>query len=181
MSAHTPHKALIQALIVISILLMSACGWHLRGQVDLPEDQRSVHLAISNNARELRHELERAFTLNGVELTSADQAALLVSVSQLTEDRRVSSLGTDAVADSVSLSLLVTYSVADRDGKVIIPRGPARVGRSFTYDRDNVTAKSLEEQTIRREIQQELAQQILRNIRYSLNKQPAIPATNASE
>ena len=172
-SARIRQKALDKGfltIIIVSLLVTSGCGWHLRGQIDLPADQRDIYLSISGSARAIEKDLRREFTLNGINLVDQSQANLLVSVIKLSQDRRVSSLGTDAVADSVSLSLLVTYSVTRQDGKIIIPLGPARVGKSYTYDRNSVAAKAREEQTIREEIQQELAQQILRSIRYALSR-----------
>jgi len=158
-------------------VLLASCGWHLRGSIDLPDEMRRVYLQAEAINVDLRRDIELAFELNGVELTPADQAAYSVQLMSVTEDRRVSSLGTDGVADSISLSLIANYAISDAKGTVVIPEGPAKVTRSFNFDRDNVAAKEQEEQTIARELRQELAQQILRSFRYALRNRSESGAT----
>lgn len=158
-------------LLLIAITHLSGCGWHLRGQIDLPDEMRKVYLhAPSIGASQLR-DIQQAFTLSKIELVPENFAPYTVQLFDINKERRVNSLGTDAVADSIALSLTADYAIIDEQGAEIIPRGPAKVSRSYNFDRDNLAAKNQEEQTIERELRQELAQQILRSFRFALRKQ----------
>lgn len=159
------------------VLGLSACGWHLRGQVSLPESMRHVHLQADTISTTQRRDIEFAFTLNKVNLVPLSEAAYTVQLFGIEKERRADSLGTDAVADSIALSLTADYAIADQQGIVVIPRGPARVSRSFNFDRDNLAAKNQEEQIIERELRQELAQQILRSFRYALRNRSEAPSS----
>lgn len=161
----------LKNLCLISLVIgLSACGWHLRGSLALDDDERLINLASQGISPELTREITTAFELNNITLTSADKAFYIVRVSDGIQDRRASSLGSDGVADSIAVSLQVTYSISDNQGQVLIPIGLSKVSRSYVYDRDNIAAKHQEELTIINELRRELAQQILRSFRYALDR-----------
>ncbi len=160
-----------QLVILAATLALSACGWHLRGKIDLPEAMRQVHLQTDATSAEQKRDIEVAFALNKVALVAADEANYTVRIFSVDKERRVNSLGTDGVADSIALSLTADFDITDSQGIEVIERGPSRVARSYNFDRDNVAAKAQEEQTIERELRQELAQQILRSFRFALRNQ----------
>ena len=172
----------VRTAIITSALLLSACGWHLRGKIDLPDAMRQVHLQTHDISTAQKRDIELAFTLNKVALVAADEANYSVQIYAVESERRVNSLGTDGVADSIALSLTADYAIVDANGVEVIPRGPSKVSRNYNFDRDNVAAKAQEEQIIERELSQELAQQILRSFRFALrNQTPATePATTSN-
>ncbi|BFM08507.1 LPS assembly lipoprotein LptE [Halioxenophilus aromaticivorans] len=172
---------LVRATAITALLLLSACGWHLRGKIDLPEAMRQVHLQTENIGAEQERDIQLAFKLNKISLVTADEANYIVRIFSVDKERRVNSLGTDGVADSIALSLTADFDITDSQGVEVIERGPSRVARSYNFDRDNVAAKAQEEQTIERELRQELAQQILRSFRFALRNQSQTPATTPSE
>jgi LPS-assembly lipoprotein len=163
-------RSVIIALLVVGV---TACGWHLRGSLDLPDELRSVHLNAAGVDRFLREDLERALTLSQVKLEPADTAAFTISLSNVEQERRVNSVGTDGVADSIRLGLATEYTVTDRDGNLLVTDGSAQVVRVYNFDRDNVAAKAQEEQLVLKELRRELAQQLLRQIRFALVNPPA--------
>lgn len=170
----------LAVLLALSAAQLSGCGWHLRGQLNLPDNLRSVHLqGVGISSSQLR-DFEQAFTLNKINLVDQAEAAYTVQLFNLEKERRVNSLGTDAVADSIALSLSADYAIFDQQGQAVIARGPAKVSRNFNFDRDNLAAKNQEEKIIEAELRRELAQQILRSFRFALKQQSkaSAPATN---
>ncbi|WP_317930998.1 LPS assembly lipoprotein LptE [Halioxenophilus sp. WMMB6] len=174
-------RALLLALATLLAAGLTGCGWHLRGDLNLSEEARRIHLTDSRVNVELRRELERLFTQSGVELSADKSTSYTLHLTSANEDRRVSSLGSDAVADSVSLTLSLSYSIIAPAGQVVVEPVAISVTRSYNYDRDNVAAKAEEEQLLKSEIRREVVQQILRGYRYAVeNAQTAAPASDSS-
>ncbi|MCE2027200.1 LPS assembly lipoprotein LptE [Sessilibacter corallicola] len=156
-------RFLITAIICFSI---SACGWHLRGSVSLPEDLRELALESDGVNATVIREIERAFELNKIELVDAQYAPYRMTLSDEFEERRISAVSSDGLAERISLTLSVAFVIENQDGFILGEPGKATVTRSYGFDRQNVAGKAAEEQLVKQEMRQELGQQLLRRYRF---------------
>ncbi|MCW8195054.1 hypothetical protein F6455_09675 [Proteobacteria bacterium 005FR1] len=156
-------------------LLLTACGWHLRGTVTLPEGLDSVHLNNLSDAQLLGRTLEQLLVANGVELSRPASAQLTINLIDYEEDRRVVAIGDNTLVTEYELIATADFSVEDSEGGIILPPSDVSVIRSYQFDQDNVLGMEEEQQLILTEMRREIAQSIVRRLRF-LNLEPNAPA-----
>jgi LPS-assembly lipoprotein len=154
-------------LCLALLLLLSGCGFQLRGTVDIPEQWLAMHLATSSPNSELAKSVRSSFSNNGVQWLEASEANYVLQLGNEKFERRNLSIGANARAAEFELTLGTTMQVRDANGKEVIPQSDIMVHKIMTHDADNVTGKVEESNLLRREMRQELVQQLMRNIRFA--------------
>ncbi|MGI9293401.1 MAG: LPS assembly lipoprotein LptE [Pseudomonadales bacterium] len=155
-----PASVLIAALISV---LLGACGFHLRGAVDVPESLRTVFVTGDNPHSPIVMDVQRSMRASGVELTSSAQAApYTVYISKEHEEKRSISVDRQAAAAEFQLRHYVSFELRDPKGHALV--GPDQLigERVFLNDITNVVGKRDEERLIREEMRRQLAAQIMR-------------------
>lgn len=154
---HSILKNAFVALLLCS--LVSACGWHLRGQVDVPVAYRILDLQ-ANKATSLTQKLLRqSFLSNGVTL-SADAPYTLIILSE-ESDRRTLAVTSNAKASEYELTETLLFKVVDAQGERESDEVPVTSYRTLQYDAAAEIGKAQEEQNLRREMKQSNAYNIL--------------------
>jgi LPS-assembly lipoprotein len=163
--------------LLLSLTLLTACGWQLRGSLNLPSDLQSLYIDNQSQGNVTATELGRLLKANNVALAeSSENAQYTIRLTNEREQRRTVSVTSGGESSEYELTYEVDYSIANSEGILVVPGATAQVIRSYSYDRDNVIAKGQEEQLIRDEMRPQLASQILNRLRFSA--QPvAAPAT----
>ncbi len=163
--------------LLLTVTMVSACGWHLRGSLNLPSDLKAIHISNQSQTDITLSELVRVLGSNGIERAeNLEQAQYSIRLSNEREERRSISVSSSGLVSEYELTHEVDYSIADADGNILAPLTTARVIRSYNYDRNDVIAKNEEESLIRKEMRTQLAAQILNRLRF-LNK-PATASSN---
>ena len=150
--------------IVFSLLLISSCGFHLRGSVTLPYGLESLHLESSVGESDLLQALRRAITAADVNLLDTPGLGVYsLGIGQEEIDERVLSVNSNARAGEYELSISVPVQV--RSGQVVVI-GPEilTIEKVYLADPDNAVAKQEEREIMEDEIRQELVLQILRRL-----------------
>ena len=151
--------------IVILSVLLSACGFQLRGQQPLPAQLNSVYVQGEATGLLLRY-LKDALKDSGAKVvTSPDKATAILHINGQTSERQVLSVGVAARARQYETLYQVNYSLQAADGKVLLKDKTVKLRRDFSYSVEQALAKNREEQILIHEMQYQAAQTILRNIR----------------
>jgi len=147
--------------LLMSVVL-SACGFKLRGLYDVPEALRQVALVTAAAPSQIEPELRRALEINGIEILGSTRYQLEILGESHT--RRTATLTGDANADEYELRSEVRFRVIDRqqDNLELIPERRLMTERVYSNDQSNITASASQETLIRHQMQQDLAQQIVR-------------------
>ena len=170
-----------QLLLSALLLLLSACGWHLRGanQVDL--DINSVYIRAENVTSNMASDLKRALTVNRIAVTDSSTGAdYAIFLSHERNSRRAVSVGNDALVTEYELTLSIDYRIEDSGGKIVAPKRKAEVIRSYEFDRNAMVAKAQEESLILSEMQNAIIQQILRQLRFVSQSRSTAPTQTDS-
>ena len=147
-------------------LLLSACGWHLRGSSVNDIDIDSVYVDADNVYGDIVSEMNRALTSSRITPAASPGAAdYSIYLSDEDEDRRSASVGNDALVTEYELTLSTNYRI-ERGGRILVPTTRAEVSRTYEFDRNAMVAKAEEEQLILDEMKSALVQQILRRLRF---------------
>ncbi|MCP4702939.1 MAG: hypothetical protein GY862_39670 [Gammaproteobacteria bacterium] len=148
--------------VLLACLLISACGFHLRGAVDLPESLASVYIQADKKGF-LAGTVQRALRERGVNIAETiEKAGIVVALRDEKTERRV--LSVSAVSgkqEEVELNQHVDLEVFKPDGTVLLKKRRLSLVRDFTYDETAVLAKDTEERILREELRRDLAIQIL--------------------
>jgi LPS-assembly lipoprotein len=161
--------------LLLSTTLLTACGWHLRGSIALPEDLDSIYLSAEDTHGTLITDMRRALESNNIALVdSASNASYSIKLLNERSERRAASLGGDALVSEYELTMEVDYSI-ERGEEVLLQQDTARAIRTYDYDRNQVLGKNEEESIIRSELRNELIQQIVRRLRFLATNPQAQP------
>ncbi|PLW67063.1 LPS assembly lipoprotein LptE [Pseudohalioglobus lutimaris] len=156
-------------LLLGATLLLSACGFQLRGTGDIAvSDQwRSMYLVSSNPNSEFSREVKTRFAANGVEWQEdkANANFQLVLGPERFSQRNLS-LNAEARAAEFELTMRSTFSVRDNSGKETMSDTTGSVVKQMENDPSNVVGKAEEIRILKSEMRGELAQQILRRIAF---------------
>ncbi len=169
------HAALrfLTLFLLHSSLLLSACGFHLRGTratewpAAIPEVR--VRVADSRAAYEpLKLEMESALRAQaGVAIVETDEAAQL-ELSGERSDSRVLSVGSSGRVSEYLLRYEVSFRFLDAHGKELLASQTVRLLRDYTFDPANVLAKEREEDELKAAMRRDAVQQILRRLSRAL-------------
>ena len=166
------RKALAHLLLPALLAGLSACGFHLRGDVELPPvlqdtciESRDPYTGI---ARPLRNQLERS----GVTvLETPEQASAVLKIVSERSENRVLSVGSSGKATEYELFNEVVFSLRDAAGKVLLKPQTVRMTRDLVFDETELLGKLSEADSIHREMLDSIARQILTRIQVGMQQQ----------
>ncbi|MGB2130082.1 MAG: LPS assembly lipoprotein LptE [Marinobacterium sp.] len=148
-------------LLCMSVLL-SACGFKLRGLYDVPEALRQVSLVVAPQPSQLEYQLRRALEINQIDLSGDARYRLELVKERYT--RRSATLTGNADVAEYELRSEAWFRVVDRlqDNREVIPEQRVMIERVYSNEPGNITASNAQENLIHQQMRQELAQQIVR-------------------
>lgn len=151
---------LISAAIVLAVL--SACGFHLRGNIPLPESLKVM--AVQSNEREVHRSMTRALSNAGVEVVgSADQASALLDLYNVKYSRTVRTIDDRGKVTGYNLEYRVNFRVTAASGE-ILRESSVLARRDFNFDPDLVLQNEIEENSLREDMLLDVTQSILRQL-----------------
>ncbi len=150
-------------------LLLVSCGFHLRGagKFDMPPALSVLQVRLEGNQQEnnpLLVGMKNALrTQTNVQIEESGDAPRLVLFGELS-DSQVLSVTAIGKVDEYLLKYEVSFRLVDKGDKLLSPPQTVKLQRDHPFDRLNVLAKEREEQELRREMQRDAVQQILRRL-----------------
>lgn len=156
------------ALVVCSLILLTACGWHLRGVTPLPPEYRVMYLQ-SQASNSFNQQLKLQLEFNDVVLTaSAEDAPAILRIEPVDIERRTLSVSSSGQVGEFELNGRLTAHILHigRDTDVEIE---LKARRTLTNDVNNVVGTASAETQQRAELERELVNKLLRRLQ-SLSK-----------
>ena len=163
------HRALAPFLL-LSALLLSACGFQLRGTAALPFDTIYVPGATGGIALDLKRNIQ-----SGTKTAVVDTPAKTDAVLEFTQEQRekiILSLAATGRVREYQLRYRVSFRVHDGKGGEFLPVNTIQLTRDITFNDSDVLAKETEEQLLYRDMQFDMVQQVMRRLAAA---QPAKP------
>lgn len=150
------------ALAIIG-LLMSGCGFQLRGHAEMKFDRIYVETeGFSVFAAELRRVIQ---SNKSVEVTdSPEHAQVVLKVIDERREKKILALTSTGSVEEYVLLYQVSYRVMDNKMQDLVAPNDIALQRIMTYKDTETLAKESEEQFLYRDMQSDAVQQMLRRL-----------------
>lgn len=154
------YKAL---LITALITLTTACGWQLRGQVNLPANMRILNLDVAAVDYTMQNALKQSLLSNGVTI-SAD-ATYTLKLLKETASKRTLAVLSNAKASEFELIQSLSFVLLNNNGLAVTDEVEVSTYRTQQYDANAEIAKAQEEQNLRRDMKFANANKLLMRLK----------------
>jgi LPS-assembly lipoprotein len=159
-------KLFIRLFTVALLPTLVACGFQLRGSIDLPPEWKTLHLSTVSPNSELSSELRAGFEANGIQWVGRSEAAYILQLGSEISERRNLTIGQDAKAAEFELIMSTSLQVTDREGNDVMALTTISTHKVMTNDPENITGKVEEARLLQREMRRNLVRQIMRQVRF---------------
>lgn len=154
-----------QALIMIAALAMGACGFHLKGLIELPRWFNGVYVGGDGAPAPLLQLLRNQIEANGrhIQLQPRNAEYLLI-IEHEHVDKNISSVSASTTPRQYELTYSLRYRLSDRRGRIL--QGPAslKITRFLTVNNDRILGSDFEEATIVSEMRRDVVSRLLQRI-----------------
>lgn len=151
-------------LVLTAALLLSACGFHLRGAATLPFE--SIHVQGAPTSP-FTIQLKRAITA-GSQSRIADKpedAQVVLQIMNERQEKEILALSGGGRVREFQLRYRVSYRLTDnKNANEYIPASEIVLRRELTYSDIEALAKEAEEALLFRDMQSDAVQQLLRRL-----------------
>lgn len=162
MSVRPALRGLSLAMLLASLSLLAACGFHLRGQVHLPPQMQRTYITGVSPHSAFARALAEGLRANGVQVVSREgRATAVLKVESLNTTRSVLSVNSDGTASDYLLVTQLAYSVRAATGTWKIPIRHLETQRHYSYSDAQVLGKSDEAAQLRDSMDRDLASLVL--------------------
>jgi LPS-assembly lipoprotein len=164
-------------LLIFTLLLLTGCGFHLRGSVELPPELSEI--SVKGRTTDIAPELSSGLKNAGVQVS--DSAPMVLQLKAEKYGKRVLSVDSTGRAQEYGLSYTVRFSLKDegKGGAVWISETSITQTRDLRFDATAVLGTANEETLLKTEMRRDAVSQILRQLQYA--KAPAVKSTGLPE
>lgn len=160
-----------KSVIVLVALILSACGYHLRGAFELPVGMKNIFL--DGGSAPLQVQFKKAMDLSSIPIaTSAETAGIIIRIFDENSQRRVLSLASTGVANDFELDYRMEYEIVDAKDTILMPRQPLEIKRDYYNDQLAIIAKESEETIIKNEMYLQAVRTIVNRAKSVIDKKP---------
>ena len=159
-------KSVIASLLVIVLLFLNSCGFHLRGSSgDLQWQFESVYIQ-SESADRIASELKSRLTEQKLQVLSTSEAAeIVVYLYNETVDRRVLSVSSvSGKQEEIEINYRVEIQISQADETVLLEKQSISFLRDYRFDPEAVLATGEEEAVLREDMFNQIVMQIIRQL-----------------
>lgn len=155
----------VRIIPLVLALLLSACGFHLRGVVDIPK--------WLNNVAVISQEADKQFTpmlranLESYKIRVNPEpmdAAYWIVIKKINLEQNIVSIGASTNPRQYQLVLTVSFMLQTRKGEVLKPVRQVTVYRQLTVNNDRILGSNQEEALLINEMRQDAVIQIINRL-----------------
>ncbi|MGE0081727.1 MAG: LPS assembly lipoprotein LptE [Thiohalomonadaceae bacterium] len=153
-------------------VVLTGCGFHLRGATVLPEEMLRTELRGAVSEGPLGIEIAQVLRNAGGALVGPGEGGTAVlHIVNERFDRRVASVGSAGKASEYELRYALNAVLRTPEGDNMAPPQSVVVMRTYGFDPANVLGASNEEELLRGEMRRQAVRQLLRQLNQALQPQ----------
>lgn len=159
---------LTKKLVIFTVaLLLSACGYHLRGALELPANMKNVY--VEGGSPSLREFFKQTMQSSSGQLADSRKGVgLVIKIANEEFNRRVLSLSSRGKSNEFELDYRLEYELASAADAPLMERQTVEIRREYYNDQQFMIAKDNEENVIRNEMYQQAVRTIFNRARVVL-------------
>ena len=138
-------------------LLLTACGFQLRGDADLPPEMKKTQLVIDDQYSTLARRVKTMLEQNGVRFVGPDEATAILEIPENQVVTNVLTIGNNARVQEYRITHTVEFMLSDAQGNVILPAQTLRQTREISFDEQAILATSREQEYLQEDLAENLA------------------------
>ncbi len=152
--------------ILLLVLCLSQCGFHLRGMAPLPPSFQKVYIQAPKEAHFLENELIRNLESYHVQVCDTSHNSYFqIIIDSVDFQKQVSNISSSTTPRQFQLIYTVNYHFIDTSqNHDIIPNGKLTATRLVTMNNERLLGSNYEQDFFIKEMQEELARQMLSTI-----------------
>ena len=150
-------------LVVLAALLMSSCGFHLRGQAALPFETLYIDAPQASVFAIQVRRVIGAGSRTRVTNNPTEADATLKVLHELRE-KEILSLSAGGRVRELQLRYRVQYQVVDRNKNLLAPPSEILLRRDYSFNDQVQLSKESEEGLLYRDMENDAAQQLIRRL-----------------
>jgi LPS-assembly lipoprotein len=149
--------------IIATALLLSACGFALRGSVNFPFS--SIYIAYPDGTP-LKYEIKRSLVANGATriASKAKDADVVLEIMGESSDKKIVAINGQGRVRAYNLTYSASFRVINAVGKEYLAPVTVSLIRPMTYNEAAALAKENEEAMLYRDMQNEFVRQMMRRL-----------------
>jgi len=148
-------------LLLALVLLLGACGFHLRGNANLPAGMQQVHLDAKGDSY-FKRQLTRALEVSGATVVDESGPGIAeLRVPQARFSRESLTAGGYLRITEASVRYKVRFDVRDGDGAVLVPEQSIEMSREYSYDASNSVGNSAQVEALQHGLNDDMVQAIM--------------------
>jgi len=159
------------SVVFMLMLLLTACGYHLRGAIQLPEALQKIY--VRGASAELTNAIARTFrSASGELVATAAEAGMILNVINEDYQRRTISIDSSGYSNEYDLVYRLTFDLLDNQGAVLISAQTIEVSKSYFNEQSSNTllSKGNEEGVLRKELYSQAVRSVIDRARAELKK-----------
>lgn len=146
--------------ILLLCLLLTACGYHLRGSISMPESLKNLYIFNASSA--LQSQLGEVIKSSKGHLAgSPGEAGLVIKILNEEMKTRVLSIGSTGKSNESELNYFLQFQFYDNQENQIMEEQRIEIAREYFNDQTAVLAKSNEEEMLRKEIYKQAVRMLM--------------------
>ncbi len=147
-------------ILIVALGFLSACGYHLRGSIALPEALKNMYVFGASSP--LQSEVAMMVRASkGKIATSPNNAGVVIKVLKEDMRSRALSIGQTGKSSEVELNYYLRFQFYDNKEQPLMDEQTIELDRAFFNDQTAVLAKEVEEAVIRKEIYKQAARMLM--------------------
>lgn len=157
------HTALRIASVMLVLCTLTACGFHLRGNIPLADSLKNMYVVAPDGS--FKDQLEEVLTSAGAELAANKASAdVVLNIASASSDRTVGTIDERGKANSYNLIFKVVYTLDDPEGEAVRARTVISEFRRYAFDPELVLESESEEAELLEDMEQDAALRIVRQL-----------------
>jgi len=161
----TSRRTVSFMLLAGNVPLLPACGYHLRGEAQLPPGMERVHVDSSDQFGPLKRNVEKALERSGAKIEpAAGDGIAEVNLSAVSLAPIVRSVAANAKVNEFTMLYHVELQITDGTGKVVLPKQVVEQSRIFTFDQTQAIGTGAEQDEIKKEMERDMTQVVMRKV-----------------
>ena len=159
---HTRLKKSQAGVVVLAVLMMTSCGFHLRGVADIPQWLNKIAIIVEEGHHDLAPLLKERLKAYRVQVCDDPGLAnYWLIISHDNTEKRIMSVSSSTTPRQYQLVYTVQFRLQSTQSGEVIPVTQIAVTRQLTVNSDRILGSNDEEERLKNEMRRDAVIQIL--------------------